>query len=343
MRAESPDGDDFPSESTGGGGRGRRGRLTDDGGASRMLLVSNQQESAPQHPAAADAEPPADVVTRAETAAHPWRRYVAIGDSFTEGIGDPDPDRPGYHRGWADRAAEELARRTPDGEDLAYANLAVRGKLLDQIAADQVEPALALRPDLISVCAGGNDILRRADPDDVAVRLDAVVERLSADGATVLLFNATDTKDTPVLGRIRGTVAIYNENVRTVALRHDALVADMWSLKELARREMWAEDRLHFSATGHHTIAAMVLDTLAVPHGLEPLRPEPAAPRTWRQARASDAAWARTHLAPWVVRRIRGVSSGDGVSAKRPVPAPLFGAEMPHGSDPTEPLDVVAR
>ncbi|HAY87147.1 MAG TPA: SGNH hydrolase, partial [Micrococcus luteus] len=141
----------------------------------------------------------------------------AIGDSFSEGIGDPDPDRPGYHRGWADRLAGELARLTPPGEDLAYANLAVRGKLLDQIAEDQVEPALALRPDLISVCAGGNDILRGADPDEIAVRLDAVVERLASDGATVLLFNATDVKGTPVIGRIRGTVAIYNENVRTIA------------------------------------------------------------------------------------------------------------------------------
>ena len=295
--------------------------------------MGNPSSSQPPH--ASDATPVDD------PAAHPWRRYVAIGDSFSEGIGDPDPDRPGYHRGWADRLAEELSRLTPPGEDLAYANLAVRGKLLDQIAEDQVEPALALRPDLISVCAGGNDILRGADPDEIAARLDAVVERLASDGATVLLFNATDVKGTPVIGRIRGTVAIYNENVRTIALRHDALVPDMWSLKDLARREMWAEDRLHFSALGHHTIAAMVLDTLGVEHGLEHLRLSPPAPRTWRAARASDAAWVRTHLAPWVVRRLRGVSSGDGVTAKRPVPEPLFGAPMPQGSDHTESLNVV--
>jgi lysophospholipase L1-like esterase len=271
--------------------------------------------------------------TSASQAAHPWRRYVALGDSFTEGIGDPVADRPGYHRGWADRVAEELSRLTPAGEDFAYANLAVRGKLLDQIAADQVDPALALQPDLISICAGGNDILRRADPDDVALRLDRAVERLASSGATVLLFNATDIKETPVLGRIRGKVAIYNENVRTIAARHDALVPDMWSLKVLSRPEMWAEDRLHFSATGHHTIAAMVLETLNVEHSLEPFEPKPLPQRTWRTARVEDAVWARTHLVPWVVRRIKGVSSGDGISAKRPEAAPLFGAEMPHGSD----------
>lgn len=271
---------------------------------------------------------------------HPWRRYVALGDSFTEGIGDPDPDQPGYHRGWADRVAEELARHAEGPEPFAYANLAVRGKLIDQIAADQVDPAIELAPDLISICAGGNDILRGAAPDDIARRLDAAVGKLAGTGATVLLFNVTDVRDTPVLGRIRGKVAIYNENVRTVALRHDALVPDMWSLKQLSRPEMWAEDRLHFSPTGHHTIAAMVLDTLGVEHDLEPLQPKPAAPRTWRQARVSNAKWARAHLAPWVIRRIRGVSSGDGVSAKRPVPEPLFGVEMPHGSDHTESLPV---
>ena len=56
----------------------------------------------------------------------PWSRFVAIGDSFTEGVGDPEADSPGGLRGWADRFAEVLAEHN---SDLAYANLAVRGKL----------------------------------------------------------------------------------------------------------------------------------------------------------------------------------------------------------------------
>src|SRR3978361_707214 len=94
---------------------------------------------------------------------HPWSRYVAIGDSFTEGIGDPEPGSPGGFRGWADRVAEVLSAQNPD---FAYANLAVRGKLVQQILADQVEPALALAPDLITISAGGNNIIRPgSDPD----------------------------------------------------------------------------------------------------------------------------------------------------------------------------------
>lgn len=265
---------------------------------------------------------------------HPWRRMVCLGDSFTEGIGDPDPQRPGYHRGWADRVAEELAHRVPDGEDFSYANLAIRGRLIRQIAAEQVEPALDLQPDLVTLCAGGNDVIRPGgDPDAIATVLDDLVGRLATIGATVVLFTGPDIRDTPVMGRIRGKVAIYNENVHAVALRHDAVVADLWSLRDLTQRSMWAEDRLHFSPTGHHTITAMVMETLNVPHELVPFEPKSAGTRTWRQARVEDVHWAREHLMPWVLRRLRRQSSGDGRSPKRPLAEPMFGHPMVQGSD----------
>ena len=247
---------------------------------------------------------------------HPWSRYVAIGDSFTEGIGDPEPDSPGGHRGWADRVAETLAGQT---DDFAYANLAIRGRLLQQILDEQVDAALELRPDLISISAGGNDIIRPGtDPDEVAARLDGGIARLSRDGATVVMFNGPDIGGTPVLGRIRGKVAIYNENLHTIAKRHDAVVADMWALRELTDPRMWAPDRLHFSPVGHQTIARMVLDALNVAHDLEPFAAEPLPKKAWREARIEDIGWAREYLAPWILRRVRHQSSGDGVTPKRP-------------------------
>ncbi len=247
---------------------------------------------------------------------HPWSRYVAIGDSFTEGIGDPEPQSPGGHRGWADRVAEVLAERT---DDFAYANLAIRGRLLQQIADEQVDAALALRPDLITISGGGNDIIRPGtDPDRVAELFDDTIRRLRSDGATVVMFNGPDIGMTPVLRRVRGKVAIYNENLRAVAARHDAIVADMWALRQLQDPQMWAPDRLHFSPLGHHTIAIAVLDALGVDHDLEPLHPEPLPARSWRAARVDDIGWAREYLVPWVVRRIRHQSSGDTVKPKRP-------------------------
>jgi lysophospholipase L1-like esterase len=260
---------------------------------------------------------------------HPWTRFVAIGDSFTEGIGDPEPQSPGGYRGWADRVAEVLSSTSTD---FAYANLAVRGRLIDQIVEQQVEPALALHPDLITISAGGNNIIRPgSDPDAVAAQLDQAVGRLRADGATVVVFTGPDIAATPVLGRVRGKVAIFNENIHSLALRHDAIVADMWALRQLGDPRMWAPDRLHFSAIGHNTIAKMVLETLAVDNDLEPFSPDPLPRVPWRQARADDLGWAREHLVPWVIRRIRRVSSGDHVTAKRPG----FG-DGPKGNGPKE-------
>lgn len=251
----------------------------------------------------------------------PWYRYAALGDSFTEGIGDPEPNIPGGHRGWADRVAEELARQN---SDFAYANLAVRGRLLQQIADEQVEPALELHPDLITISAGGNDVIRPGtDPDRISSRFESVVRRLRSENATVVVFTGVDVGFSPVFSRIRGKVAIYNENIREIAKAHDCIVADMWSLRALQSPSMWASDRLHPNTLGHHTIARMTLAALNVDNKLEPLKPEPLPQVGWRQARGEDFSWAKEHLVPWVIRRIRHQSSGDNVLAKRPDAAPM--------------------
>jgi len=251
----------------------------------------------------------------------PWSRYVAIGDSFTEGVGDPEPRSPGGLRGWADRVAEVMAQQAPG---FAYANLAIRGRLIDAINEEQIEPALALQPDLITYCAGGNDVIRPgSDADAVTEKVELAARQLRRSGATVVLFTAVDVGFSPVFRYIRGKVAIYNENVRAIAQRHGCLVADQWALTELRDARLWSADRLHMNPLGHHLVARMVLDTLGVQHGLQPEQPAPMEPLGWRRARAEDLVWARQHLLPWVMRRIRHQSSGDFVSAKRPQAAPL--------------------
>ncbi len=258
---------------------------------------------------------------RAMTAEHPWSRYVAIGDSFTEGIGDPEPGSPGGYRGWADRVAEVLSQKT---DDFAYANLAVRGKLIQQIVDEQIDPALRLRPDLITISAGGNDVIRPGtDPDLIAAKFDTAVSRLAVDGATIVVFTGVDVGFSSVFRGIRGKVAIYNENIRAIAKRYDCIVADQWSLTEIQDQRMWSPDRLHLAPLGHHTVARMVLSALNVENDLQALEPEPLPPQTWRGARAEDLTWAREYLVPWVLRRIRHQSSGDNVAAKRPEAVPF--------------------
>jgi len=124
----------------------------------------------------------------------PWRRYVAIGDSFTEGMSDADPRSPGEYVGWADRLAGLLAEvAARDGVAFEYANLAVRGRLLADVTDRQLGDALALAPDLVSIVGGGNDILRpRADMSALAARLEEAVVAIRATGADVLLATPTD-------------------------------------------------------------------------------------------------------------------------------------------------------
>lgn len=252
---------------------------------------------------------------------HRWTRYVALGDSFTEGVGDPEPQSMGGNRGWADRVAEVLSDAQAG---FNYANLAVRGKVLGQISDEQVSPALDLRPDLITISAGGNDVIRPgADPDDIAARFDDVIARLSRDGVTVVLFTGPDLGFSPFFHGMRGKIAIYNENLRAVAARQGCLVADLWSLTAIQDARMWAPDRLHLNSLGHHVVARSVLSALAFENSLQAPPNEPFTAPSWGSARVSDVAWARTYLVPWMLRRARHQSSGDYILAKRPEASPL--------------------
>lgn len=264
---------------------------------------------------------PAHTPFESPPAPHPWRRFIAIGDSFTEGVGDPEPGSPAGLRGWADRVAEVLAAQA---DDFAYANLAVRGKLIGQIVADQIEPAIALAPDLITFSAGGNDVIRPgSDPDAVAQQFQDAVVRLSRTGATLVVFTGIDTQFTPVFRGIRGKVAIFNEHIRVIAAAHDCIVADQWGLRVVQDGRFFDDDRLHYNSLGHHEVARMVLRTLNVPNDLQPMQPEPLPRTTWRAARGHDILWAREYLMPWVLRRLRHKSSGDDLTPKRPEPLPV--------------------
>lgn len=248
-------------------------------------------------------------------------RFVAIGDSFTEGVGDDDRSYPNGLRGWADRVAEQLAERD---HELSYANLAIRGRLLPEVLTAQVDPAVALRPNLVTVYAGGNDLMRpRVDIDALTARYESAVARLTGTGATVVLFTGVDTVEAPLLRRMRGRIAVYNEHVREIAARHGTLLVDMWTMRVLRDPRLWSDDRIHLNPTGHRTIATAVLDTLAVNHSLIAPDIGPRARMTPRAQRHENLRWARQHAVPWVKRRLRGQSSGDSVTAKRPTLLPM--------------------
>lgn len=245
-----------------------------------------------------------------------FKRYVALGDSFTEGVGDPDPTRPNGLMGWADRVAHHLASQDPE---FTYANLAIRGRKLPHIIDEQVEPALALEPDLISIHGGGNDVLRpKVDIDALAARYDRAIERLQSDGAHVVMFTMFDPGPRGIYGPVRGRFALINEWIREIADTRGATLVDMWRMRRDDLQGFMDTDRMHLNDAGHQFMAMQVLERLGVDHDLEPLPAWELPEMTKREALAHNARWTKEFLAPWIHRRLTGRSSGDSVVPKHP-------------------------
>ncbi|MFJ4776779.1 SGNH/GDSL hydrolase family protein [Streptomyces sp. NPDC088762] len=251
-----------------------------------------------------------------------YLRYVALGDSQTEGMGDGD-DLVGL-RGFADRLAEQLAAINPD---LLYANLAVRGRVTGQVRDEQLGPALALRPDLATVVAGVNDLLRpRFDAAEVAGQLEEMYAALTAAGTHVVTATFPDVGSVAPLARpLRSRVSDLNAHIRAAAARHGVTVAETGREAVATDPRLWSPDRLHASPLGHQRIAEALAHALGLPGSSDawtrPLPPLPA-PSGLRAAGA-ELRWAASFLGPWLGRRLRGRSSGDGRTAKRPQLLPL--------------------
>ncbi|TDC62607.1 SGNH/GDSL hydrolase family protein [Streptomyces hainanensis] len=254
-----------------------------------------------------------------------FRSFVALGDSFTEGMSDALPD--GTYRGWADLLALRLAGRRAG---FRYANLAVRGKLIDQIARDQVPVAAAMGADLVTLVGGLNDVLRpRCDMPAVCDALERSVATLAPACGTLVLMRSPGRRG-PWLGRYRGRMEQLFSFVDGLAERHGAVVVDLYASRALGDPRLWADDRLHLTPEGHRRVAEAVWQGLGHPPAFDWDEPLPALlPPGWAARRSADLRFTRVHLLPWIGRRLTGRSSGDGLAPKRPELAPLAWEDQP--------------
>jgi lysophospholipase L1-like esterase len=244
----------------------------------------------------------------------PFRRFVALGDSFTEGVGDPDPASRNGVRGWADRLATQLARADPG---LRYANLAVRGRTMDDILVDQIAPAVLLEPDLVTVYAGMNDLMAlRVDVDAVMARYADGLKALRQTGALVLAFTAPDLGAKPLFRGLRGRAAIYNELLRTIADDLGVGLIDFWRYDEFRDPALWDGDRVHLSPLGHEVMALRVFDEVSLAAGCGASAARFLAAPATRPTLAANMRWAMSFAAPWAVRRLRRITPGAGVAPK---------------------------
>jgi lysophospholipase L1-like esterase len=252
-----------------------------------------------------------------------YRRYVALGDSCAEGLDDPYPDGKTY-RGWTDLTAAKLAMVSPEFE---YANLAVRGRRLDQILTEQVPFAVAQRPDLVTLFGGGNDLLQNRW-QSTAHSLDATVSALAEVARTVVLFTLPNIARLPGLGRMRQRVNQFNDLITATADRYGAMLVDVREDTYCDDERLYGPDRLHLGALGHQRVAAHLLGALDVPADPEWLAALPPTTREplWRTA-SRHAAWVRHHVYPAVHDTVRnkliGRQPGDGFLPKRPELAPV--------------------
>lgn len=251
-----------------------------------------------------------------------FQRYVAIGDSSTEGL--VDDDGAGGFRGWADRLAEHVDEAYPG---LAYANLAVRGLSAGEIAASQLAPALAMKPDLSTVVAGMNDLLRRNyDAARVAGQVGAMIAALRALGATVITFTIPDVSSRMRMGKtLSARTDALNACLREIAADNGALLLDLASYQLAGDPRMWARDRIHGNPEGHARIGAELAHLVGLPgatSGSLAATLPPLPPRSLRDL-ATDASWLASYVVPWAIRRLRNRTTGHGRTAKRPQLAPV--------------------
>jgi lysophospholipase L1-like esterase len=255
-----------------------------------------------------------------------FERYVAIGDSSTEGLDDPAED--GSFRGWANRLAEQIARAQANRGGLLYANLGIRGRKTREIRAQQLERALAMRPDLVTLFAGTNDLVsRRFVLAEVAADLEAMMAAVRASGAVLLTFTLPDLAPVmPLASRLTPRLRAWNEATRTAATRTGTLLVDFAAHSVASDPRLWSPDRLHANSAGHARIAAALAHALGLQgtdaswqHALPA-----AAPRSAARRIGDELAWGRTYLVPWLWRHLRGRSSGDERKEKRPELAPVI-------------------
>ncbi|OBE98972.1 SGNH/GDSL hydrolase family protein [Mycobacterium sp. 852002-10029_SCH5224772] len=246
-----------------------------------------------------------------------YRRYVAVGDSQTEGLWDGD-DATGL-LGFADRLAVRVDALYPG---LQYANLAIRGKRIAHVLTEQVPRALAMQPDLITVCAGMNDVIAPGRSFGPALTdLEHIYTALARPGATVVTTTFPNVAQFLPVGRlVGGRLARINATIRAAADRYGFRLVDLYDAPSMRELDTWAVDRVHASTRGHELFAAAAAEALNLPDsnhdwarsGVNATR------RSFAAGGYEQWRWTQESFVPWVWRRLRGLSSYDGREPKRP-------------------------
>lgn len=245
-----------------------------------------------------------------------YRSYVAIGDSLSEGLGDFTFDHKREHNGWTDRLAALLSiEAEARGIDFHFANLALRGSKMRSIMSVQLEAALRLQPDLVTIMAGSNDFMTRKEtlPELERIFRDGL-QLLIAAGCDVVVANTIRPAHLKFFRRVLPKAARMTALIERVAAELDIPVIDVYGIDSLKDLAYWAEDMVHFSGHGHIKVANKAADLLGLTHRMPEAQPEHMIAPS--RGFVATVRWYVVHVLPFVERRIKGKSSGDGMLSK---------------------------
>lgn len=253
-----------------------------------------------------------------------YRSYVAIGDSLSEGLGDFTFEVSREGNGWTDRLAAMLSlEATSRGADFQYANLALRGSKLRKIMGEQLEAALRLQPDLVTIMAGSNDFMtKEADLPEVEAIYREGLQLLLAAGCDVVVANTIRPSHLRFFRRVLPRALRMSRMIESVAKELGVPIIDVHGIDEFSELAFWAEDMVHFSGHGHIRVANEAARLLGLNHRMpEAKQDEMIAPG---RGFVDTIRWVVVWVIPFIERRLRGTSSGDGMQSKHQKMIPYY-------------------
>jgi len=257
-----------------------------------------------------------------------YRSYVAIGDSLSEGLGDFTFDHQREYNGWTDRLAALLSLDAEArGTDFHYANLALRGSKLRKIMGEQLEAALRLQPDLVTIMAGSNDFMTKdADYPEVERIYSEGLQLLLSAGCDVVVANTIRPSHLRFFKKVLPRAHRMSAMIERVAAELGIPVIDVHGIAEFSQLAYWAEDMVHFSGHGHIRVANEAADLLGLKHRIPQAQPhEMVAPG---RGPIDTIRWVIVWVIPFIERRLRGTSSGDGMTSKHLRLVPFSAAQF---------------
>lgn len=210
--------------------------------------------------------------------------YVAVGASETTGQGSDQPLRDGWPR---------VLHRIALPAGAVFVNMGIPGATVAQAINEEMNQALTVKPNLVTVWLNVNDIIRGVAPADFEAQLDTLVKTLRRGGSVRVLVANTPPLDTlpayqsgrlipgagaPTPEELRQTVDAYNAATARVVQQEGALLVDLHAVGVAAHAAgtdaaLVSRDGFHPSTAGHAAVANAFAEVLrasgplAVPSG----------------------------------------------------------------------------